>query len=110
MRRTTHGFRWITAGLALASLLAVASGASGHEGHRHEAMGTVTMVHEDHLMMTTTDDEKRTFVLSESTKYVRGEEATTKDDVATGERAVITYETRDGADHALEVRLGKKEP
>lgn len=110
MQRTTHGLRWITAGLALASLLAVASAALGHEGHRHEAMGTVTMVHEDHLMVTTIDDERKTFVLSGSTKFVRGENETTRDDVATGERVVVTYERRDGADHALEVRLGERTP
>jgi hypothetical protein len=49
-------------------------------------------------------------VLTEATKFVRGETETTKDDVSAGERAVVMYETKEGADHALEVKLGEKKP
>jgi len=110
MQSNRRSIRWIVTGLALASLLAAAPATIAHEGHKHQVLGTVTMVHEDHLMLTTTDGEEKTFVLSEATKYVRGESETTKDDVTAGKRAAVTYETRDGADRALEIRLGEKRP
>jgi len=90
------------------ALLVVATGALAHEGHRHQAMGTVKLVHENHLQLTLQDGKEQTFVLSESTTYRRGETPTTKEGVAVGERAVVTYETKDGADRAVEVRLGER--
>jgi len=102
--------RWIPASLAITVVLGLTGGAFAHEGHHHQVMGTVKMVHENHLMVTTTEDEEKTFVLSEKTKYLRGQAATTKKDVGAGERAVVMYETKDGADHALEVKLGEKKP
>jgi len=89
-------------------LLVAGPAARAHEGHRHQAMGTVKLVHEEHLQLTLQDGKDQTFVLSESTTYRRGETATTKEDVAVGERAVVTYETKEGADRALEVRLGER--
>jgi hypothetical protein len=98
------------AGLMVLGPLLATAGAFGHEGHHHQAMGTVRMIHESHLMLTVADDGERTFVLSEKTKYLRGKTAATKDDIETGERAVVMYETQDGADLALEVRLAEKAP
>jgi len=68
------------------------------------------MIHENHLMLTISEEKEQTFVLTEATKFVRGETETTKDDVSAGERAVVMYETKEGADHALEVKLGEKKP
>jgi hypothetical protein len=96
--------------LAFAALLVAPTAVVAHEGHHHEAMGTVKMVHEDHLMLTTTDGAEKIFVLSETTKYLRGGKAATRADVAAGERAVVMYEAKDGADHALEVKLAEKRP
>lgn len=100
--------RSIGAWLALAAVLLAPVAAPAHEGHHHQAMGTVKMVHENHLMLAIAEDKVQTFVLDEGTKFVRGNVETTKDDVAAGERAVVTYETEDGADHAIEIRLGEK--
>ena len=110
MRIGTSQRRWTSAWLAIAVVLGLTGGAFAHEGHHHQAMGTVKMVHEDHLMLTTTEDEEKTFVLSEKTKYLRGKAEVSKDDVAAGERAVVMYETKGGADHAIEVKLGEKKP
>lgn len=102
--------RSTVAWLALALLLVVTAGAFAHEGHHHEALGTVKMIHEDHLVITTTEGQERAFVLSESTRFVRGKTGSTRADVAAGERAVVMYETKDGADHAIEVKLAEKKP
>ncbi|HEX9800938.1 MAG TPA: hypothetical protein VGC00_12295 [Thermoanaerobaculia bacterium] len=100
--------RSTAAWLALALLLAVTAAAFAHEGHHHEAMGTVKLIHEEHLVLTLADGKEQTFVLSETTKFVRGKEVATKGDVVAGDRAVVMYEKKDGADHALEVKLGEK--
>jgi len=100
--------RSTAAWLALAILLAVTAGAFAHEGHHHEAMGTVKMLHENHLMLTISDEKEQTFVLDETTKFLRGKTETTKEGIVAGERAVVLYESKDGADHALEVKLGEK--
>jgi len=102
--------RSIGAWLVLAALLAAPAALIAHEGHHHQAMGTVKMVHENHLMLKDTDGKEQTFVITESTKFLRGDAATTKDDVTAGERAVVMYETEDGVNQALEVKLGEKKP
>jgi hypothetical protein len=109
--KTSHAkLHTIGARLAIAALLVAPTAVVAHEGHHHEAMGTVKMVHENHLVLTTTDGTEKTFVLSESTKYSRGGKSAAQADVTAGERAVVMYESKDGADHALEVKLAEKKP
>lgn len=103
-------FQAMALSLALAAVLVAPAVLVAHEGHHHQAMGTVKMIHENHLMLTSREDKDLTFVLSEKTKYLRGETAVAREDVTVGERAVVMYETEDGADRALEVRLGAKKP
>ena len=102
--------KWRSLG-ALLTLVAlfVSPGVLGaHEGHHHQAMGTVKMIHENHLVLTLADEKEQTFVLSEATKYLRGEAEAKREEVVAGERAVVVYEKKDGADHAIEVKLGEK--
>ncbi|MCM2270052.1 MAG: hypothetical protein NDJ75_08115 [Thermoanaerobaculia bacterium] len=108
MKSSKSMLRTRGAGLALAAMLVVPAALVAHEGHHHQAMGTVKALHEEHLVLTTTAGEEKTFVLSAATKVVRGESAVTPADIAVGERAVVMYETRDGADQALEVKLREK--
>jgi hypothetical protein len=96
--------------LALAASVGLAIPMAAHEGHHHQAMGTVKVIHDDHLMLETTDGKERTFLVSVTTKYLRGKTETTREDVTAGERAVVVYETKAGADHAVEVKLGEKKP
>lgn len=110
MKSTKSKFRTLGAGLALAAALVAPAALVAHEGHHHQAMGTVKALHAEHLVLTTTAGEEKTFVLSEATKVLRGETAATKADIAVGERAVVMYETKDGADQALEVKLREKRP
>ncbi len=87
--------------LTLSLLLAMTSDAFGHEGHHHEAMGTVKELHENHLMLTTSDAKEQAFVLGDATKILRGKTPTTREDIVAGGRAVVLYETQDGANRAI---------
>jgi hypothetical protein len=95
---------------ALGICFVVAGAALAHEGHHHDAKGTVKSITETRLELETTDGAAKSFVLSASTKYLRGKSEVEREEVAAGERAVVTYETKDGADRALEVRLAERQP
>lgn len=96
----------LTLALAGAALLAAAP-VSAHEGHHHTAMGTVKTVDGAKLDLETKAGEL-TFALTETTSYKRADAAATREDVAAGERAVVMYETKDGRNLAIEVKLGAK--
>ena len=110
MRTISSKRRWMAACLALIGLVVVRAAALAHEGHHHRAMGTVKLIHEERLVLALSEGKEQTFVLSEATKYLRGSAATTKGDVAAGERAVVMYESKEGAHRALEVKLGERTP
>lgn len=110
MTSSKSKFRVLGAGLMFAAILVAPAALVAHEGHHHQAMGTVKALHAEHLVLATTAGEEKTFVLSEATKIVRGEAAATKADIAVGERAVVMYESKDGADQAVEVKLRAKRP
>jgi hypothetical protein len=99
-----RGAARLPAALALAFGLAPALAA--HEGHRHQALGTVTAIDANRLELATREGGTATFTLTESTRYRRGEEAAAREEVEVGERAAVTYEEKGGARTAIEVRLG----
>lgn len=96
--------------IALATL--VGSLALAHEGHEHKVMGTVSMLHENHLEVKAAKDGKTsTITLDEKTKILRGNAPASREDVKVGERVVVTYvEEKDEKGKAVliarEVRLG----
>ncbi len=101
--------RWIVAvvialaGAPLATVLA-------HEGHGHRIMGTVTMRHEIHLEVKTTDGKTTVVTLTDKTKIRRGDATATLDSIRQGERVVVTAVETKGKDGktvmaASEVRL-----
>lgn len=97
--------------LALAILLAVPFAAASHPGHQHKVMGVVTMVHENHLEVKSTDGRITTFTLSEKTRIRRGKTLVTAADIAVGDRVVVvTEETKDASGKpvisVVEVQLG----
>ncbi len=82
-----------------------------HEGHEHKVMGTVAVIHENHLEVKATDDKTSTFVLNDKTKILRGKTAMKPADIKAGDRVVvIATETKDKEGKttlvAKEVRLG----
>ena len=60
MKSTKSTFGTIGAGLVLAASLVAPAALVAHEGHHHQAMGTVKALHGEHLVLTTTADEEKT--------------------------------------------------
>lgn len=96
--------------LVLALTFGAAAAVSAHEGHHHEARGTLKAIDAEKLDLTATDGAERRFVVSGTTKFLRGTKEIPRSEVAAGERAVVMYETKEGADRAIEVRLAERKP
>ena len=93
---------------ALLGALATSGGVLAHEGHHHDAMGTVEAVDAEQMTLAVGEEETLTFALTEETSYLRGDEAVSREDVAAGERAVVMYVKKDDVNTAIEVKLGPK--
>jgi YHS domain-containing protein len=68
-------------------------------------MGTVRVVDSAQLQLETKDSKLETFVLTDATTYKRGDAAAKREDVQVGARAVVMYESKDGKNVAIEVKL-----
>ena len=82
-----------------------------HEGHAHKVMGTVSVIHENHLEVKGTDAKTSMFTLNEKTKVFKGKTVVKATDIKEGDRVVVTATEEKGADGkttmvATEVRLG----
>ena len=99
-----HKILW----MALSAAVVLAATSSAHEGHHHDAMGTIESIDVSQLTLATAQDEVESFVLTEETSYTRGESGVTREDVSVGERAVVMYQKKDGANVAIEVKLPPK--
>jgi hypothetical protein len=75
-----------------------------HEGHEHKIMGTVSVVHQNHLEVKTTDGKTSMITMNEKTRVLRGSAKVSADVVKVGERVVVTaIETKDKDGKALVV-------
>ena len=97
-------------GAALVAALAIPGYAFAHEGHVHKVMGTVTVLHDNHLEVKATDGKTSTIVLNEKTKLLRGKAKVKLEELKPGERVVVTATETKGKDGkasliATEVRL-----
>ena len=102
MRTNRSILYWTLAAVAAFTM----SGPSlAHEGHHHNAMGTVRAVDAVQLQLETKDSKLETFTLTDATTYKRGDSAAKREDVQVGARAVVMYETKDGKNVAIEVKL-----
>lgn len=96
--------------LVLAAMIAPATLA--HEGHEHKIMGTVSVIHQNHLEVKAAADGRLTTVtLNEKTKILRDKTAVSRESIKVGDRVVVTYvQEKDGTGKdiqiAKEVRLG----
>ena len=93
---------------ALLGALATSGGVLAHEGHHHNAMGTVDAVDAEQMRLTVSEEETLTFVLTDETSYLRGDEAVLREEIVAGERAVVMYQKIDGVNTAIEVKLAPK--
>lgn len=110
MDRREIGSRGATVAIMLAVVLSGAGAALAHEGHAHQVKGTVKTVDEARLVVETTTGKRNLYLLTEKTKYRRGSEKATREEIAVGERVVVSYEVKEGSEWALEVRVGAKSP
>lgn len=78
-------------------LLAMASFAFAHEGENHTFMGTVKMVHENHLMISLKDGEMKTVVLTEKTQILKGGEKADRSALEEGVRVSVEVDSEDNA-------------
>jgi predicted MarR family transcription regulator len=78
--------------LTIVIALAVAATALAHGGHKHQFLGTVKTLHENHLVVNTTDGKEVTFTLTEKTRYTKGSAAATKADLREGVRVSVSVE------------------
>lgn len=91
--------RWLMY-LAMAgfALSAPATTAIAHEAHAHKAMGTVTVVHENHVEVKDVKGVVTSHLLDAKTKIKRGRTTLTLADIKVGDRVVIaTIESKDKA-------------
>lgn len=93
---------------ALLAALALSAGVLAHEGHHHDAMGTVDAIDVERIALAVSEGETLTFVLTDATEFKRGNESVPREDVVAGERAVVMYEKKEGVDTAVEVRLAPR--
>lgn len=82
-----------------------------HEGHAHKVMGTVSVIHENHLEVKDTAAKTSTFTLNEKTKILKGKAVVKATEIKEGDRVVVTAAEEKGVDGktilvAKEVRLG----
>ena len=98
--------------LVLVAAGAIASApAVAHEGHAHKLMGTVAVVHDNHIEVKTTDGSTATVSLTKDTKVLRGQSVLKAPDIRIGDRVVVTATETKGHDGktslvASQIRLG----
>lgn len=82
--------RWMARLLVLA-VLAVPVGARAHEGHLHKALGTISLIHDNHVEIKTTDGKTLTVTLDAKTAVTRGKDKLDATALKTGERVSVEY-------------------
>ena len=92
--------------VSLASLL-LAGALLAHGGHKHKILGTVKLLHENHLVLTDREGVEVTVVLGDETKLVKGDDETaTREDLTEGTRVAV--EVKDDGKTAISVKIGSK--
>jgi hypothetical protein len=92
----------VIAGIAL---LAPAA-ARAHEGHMHKALGTVSSIEGQHLVVKTTDGKSLTVMLDKETAITRGKDKLDVSALKIGERLSVDYMEEKGMNMAHGVKLG----
>jgi hypothetical protein len=92
--------------LACALLTFAPAALLAHDGHDHKIMGTVSMLHENHLEVKATDGKTSTITLDGKTKIVRGKTKVVPADIKVGDRVVVNVGNGKAPLVAKEVQLG----
>lgn len=96
---------------ALAAMLLAPASLAAHEGHAHKVMGTVSLVHDNHVEIKDAKGKTVTVTLDAKTKIRRAKAVATLADIKVGDRVVVTtIEKKDKAGKAVvtvtEVQIG----
>ena len=75
-----------------------------HGGKSHKLLGTVKMLHENHLVVTTPDGKEKTVTLTPATKYEKDKKAVTRAALAAGVRVSVDLTEDDKS--AVKVKIG----
>ena len=87
--------------------LLVAGVMFAHGGKDGRILGTVKTLHENHLMITSTDGHEVMIVLAEETRFVTsGDEEASRDDLTEGTRVVVTV--KEDGKTAISVKIGSR--
>lgn len=87
--------------------LALTATAFAHGGHKHQFLGTVKALQENHLVVTTTDKTDVTFTLTANTRLSKGTDAATKADLKEGVRVSIAVENDGKTATIVKIAKGK---
>jgi hypothetical protein len=96
--------KWIVA-MVLAATLVLPVVARAHEGHTHKALGTVSSIDGQHVVVKTTDGKTVTVMLDKETTITRGKEKLDSAALKVGERVSVDYMEEKGMNMAHAVKL-----
>jgi hypothetical protein len=96
--------RWMMVVMACVALLAPAV-ARAHEGHMHKALGTLSSIDGQHVVVKTTDGKSITLMLDKETAVTRGKEKLEAAALKVGERVSVDYMEEKGMNMAHAVKL-----
>lgn len=83
-------------------VLTTASLAFAHEEHKHKLLGTVDMIHENHLTLSLKDGGEKIVNLTEKTQILKGEDKAGRSVLEKGVRVSVEV---DNDDNALTIRV-----
>ena len=82
----------------LLAALFIAAPALAHPGHDHKVMGTIAVLHENHLEVKDAQGKTTALMLDAKTKILRGKTAVKVADLKVGDRVVVTAAESKGKD------------
>ena len=76
-----------------------------HEGHLHKALGTVSSINGQHVVVKTTDGKSLTVMLDKDTTVTRGKDKLDASALKVGERLSVDYMEEKGMMMAHAIKL-----
>ena len=92
---------------AVAVSLLIPSLTRAHEGHAHKAMGTISSVEGNHLMVKTTDGKTVMVMLDDKTKITQGKDKIDAKALKVGDRVVAEGPEQQQMIMAATVKVGE---
>lgn len=82
----------------------VTGAAFAHGGKSHKLLGTIKVLHENHVVVTTPEGQEKTVTLTKATQYEKDKKAVTRSALAAGVRVSIDLTEDDKS--AVKVKIG----